>query len=706
MKRISIFTCTLLMFFSAGYINVYGSVKKSNQQTESKYINSGKFYSLIVGISSYDHNEYPSLKTPLHDAVEIGRILKKNYDFDVTVLKGNVKKNDIISALRKIHKIAGENDSVFIYFAGYGEIESLYDYGWWIPSDAKKKDIASYLDNRVVHALIRSMKARHVLLVSNSSFSKNYLDRPADINLNINNKQITALTRKRSRVCITFGENRPVATSSSSKYSLMGKNIISILKKHGGKVISSSKIYNKIFSFSKKRGKTPLYFTLKNTGDEKGEFVFKLKKRVIEEKSITSLAVKVDKEKGKKADISFALNVADFVILIDEKKIVLTGNLKYNLPVGRHTVKVSKKGFIAVKKDIYVKPESKNHIKINLVHEKKKTGRFFLEKHPLTARVSILRIKNKYVEGMSLDTGKYTIVTTASGYEKNTMHINIKEDIDNNYKVNLKPEPEFINSLNMKFVAIVKGSFMMGSPESENGRKKDEILHRVTMDNDFYIMDAEVTIGQWKKFVKETKYMTDAQTEEGAWIYSDFQWEKDEDSNWAEPGYSVNDSLPVTCISYNDVNAFLNWLNKKEKRNYRLPTEAEWEYVCRAKTKTCFSFGNCLSDKKANYDAGTPWNNCPKGEFRNTPVKVKSFKPNFFDVYDMHGNVSEWCSEIYKSYKMDAASVKDKDLYVVRGGAWETYAQGCRSASRDTIYKSDGYSNLGFRLVSDIKGEI
>ena len=697
MKRVFIFTFALFVFFSAGYINSYGSVKKK-QLAESKDFNSGQGYSLIVGISNYDHDDkYPLLKTPAVDAAEIGKILKANYGFDVTVLKGNVKKKHIISALRKIHKTAGENDSVFIYFAGYGEIESLYDYGWWIPSDAKKKDISSYLDNRVVHTLIRSMKAKHVLLVSNSSFSKVYLGKQADTNLNINKKQLADLTMKKSRVCITFGENRPVVMSSSSKYSLIGEKLISILKKHKTTSVSSRKIYNKILSFSKKSGKTPVYLTLKNTGDEKGEFVFE------PEASVIPVVVKIEKVKDTKAAVSFALNVKGAVILIDGKKMVLTEAGKYNLLLGRHTVSVSKKGFVPVEKDIYIKEIKTDTIKINLIPEKKKTGRLFFKKHPLTARISILEIKRKYKEGMSLDVGKYTIVSTASEYEKNKMVINIKENIDNNYTVTLKPVPAFINSLNMKFVAIDRGHFMMGSPLDEKGRKKDETLHRVNISNDFYIMDAEVTIGQWKKFIKETKYMTDAQTDEGAWIYSDFQWEKDEDSKWDEPGYTVNDFLPVTCVSYNDVKAFLNWINKKDKRNYRLPSESEWEYVCRAKTTTSFSFGNCLSDQKANYDAGILWNNCSKGEFRKTPLKVKSFKPNAFGVYDMHGNVSEWCSEIYKDY--NSAAGTDNQSYVVRGGAWETYPQDCRSAGRNESMASEGYSNLGFRLVSDIKGE-
>ena len=98
-----------------------------------------------------------------------------------------------------------------------------------------------------------------------------------------------------------------------------------------------------------------------------------------------------------------------------------------------------------------------------------------------------------------------------------------------------------------------------------------------------------------------------------------------------------------------------------------------------------------------------PWNNCPKGKFRKASLKVKTFKPNSFGVYDMHGNVSEWCDQIYKNYNDTTKTDKDSESYVIRGGAWESYAQNCRSASRNEGLKSDSYNNLGFRLVSDIQ---
>jgi formylglycine-generating enzyme required for sulfatase activity len=116
----------------------------------------------------------------------------------------------------------------------------------------------------------------------------------------------------------------------------------------------------------------------------------------------------------------------------------------------------------------------------------------------------------------------------------------------------------------------------------------------------------EVTVGQWRVFVRDTGYKSEAETGGGAYVWSNSKWEKKKGYYWDNPGFSQTDNYQVTCVSWNDVNAFIKWLSRKEGKTYRLPTEAEWEYAAKAGTDTPFAFGRCLSTDQANYDGKYP----------------------------------------------------------------------------------------------------
>ncbi|GBC60255.1 hypothetical protein DENIS_1206 [Desulfonema ishimotonii] len=167
------------------------------------------------------------------------------------------------------------------------------------------------------------------------------------------------------------------------------------------------------------------------------------------------------------------------------------------------------------------------------------------------------------------------------------------------------------NALGMNFVFIQPGTFMMGSPEDEPGRDDDETLHKITLTNGFYMQTTTVTQGQWKAVMGNN------------------------------PSYfkECGDNCPVESVSWDDAQAFIVKLGQSGSDGYRLPTEAEWEYACRAGTDTPFAFGKCLSTDQANYDGDYPLQGCPKGKYRKKPVPVASFDPNDFGLYDMHGNV-------------------------------------------------------------------
>ncbi len=277
----------------------------------------------------------------------------------------------------------------------------------------------------------------------------------------------------------------------------------------------------------------------------------------------------------------------------------------------------------------------------------------------------------------SVQPGRYRIKVTRDGYRTYETRVDLKEGKSERISAYLKKaekpvieplkpeeteedntEDKISNSLGMKFVYIAPGSFMMGSPGDEPSREDDEKQHKVTLTKGFYVQTTEVTQGQWKKIMGNN------------------------------PSYfkECGDDCPVEQVSWDDAQEFIKKLNKKEGKAYRLPTEAEWEYAARAGTTTPFAFGSCLSTDQANYDGNYPLEGCTKGKYREKTVTVASFASNSWGLYDMHGNVWEWCSDWYGEYPTgavtDPAGPGRGSYRVLRGGGWLNLACYCRSAGR------------------------
>ncbi|MBT3369101.1 MAG: SUMF1/EgtB/PvdO family nonheme iron enzyme, partial [Nitrospina sp.] len=233
---------------------------------------------------------------------------------------------------------------------------------------------------------------------------------------------------------------------------------------------------------------------------------------------------------------------------------------------------------------------------------------------------------------------------------------------------------EFSNKLGMEFSLIQPGTFTMGSLSDE----QEVTPHQVTLTKGFYIQKTEVTQGQWKKIMGMNP------------------------SFFKECG----DHCPVEQVSWNEVQQFIKQLNQLEGTiKYRLPTEAEWEYACRAGTKTFFSFGECLTSQEANYNGEHPFRQCKQGVFRKMPISAKASLENPWGLIGMHGNVWEWCQDWLDDYAsiavVDPLGPPSGSLRVIRGGAWNSYAKACRSGNRSGIEPTKRFANLGFRLVRD-----
>ena len=261
--------------------------------------------------------------------------------------------------------------------------------------------------------------------------------------------------------------------------------------------------------------------------------------------------------------------------------------------------------------------------------------------------------------------------------------------------------PTVVNSVGMGLVLIPAGEFLMGSPDSDtDALKSEKPQHRMFIAKPFYMGIHEVTVGQFRQFVEATGYETAAERDPekpGGWLAS-FQTSKGRwvsDMTWHSPGFRQTDQHPVVAVSWADADAFCRWLSEKEARTYRLPTEAEWEYACRAGTTAVRHTGDHSPDEVAWYAVNSGG--------RTHPVGRKP--PNAFGLYDMYGNAREWCADwhnanLYARRLEDpAAEPRQMNNRSVRGGCYMDAAQFLRSAIRINVEPTERMSNLGFRVV-------
>ena len=246
------------------------------------------------------------------------------------------------------------------------------------------------------------------------------------------------------------------------------------------------------------------------------------------------------------------------------------------------------------------------------------------------------------------------------------------------------------NEIELDMILVHGGNFLMGSPETEEDRRENEKLHLLTVKT-FFLGRYPVTQAQWR-IVAETYKQVNIELK-------------------PDPSKFKGDMHPVEQVSWYEAQEYCGRLAQRTKRHYYLPSEAEWEYACRAGTTTPFYFGSTISTKLANYDSNYIYANGVKGEYREKTTPVDNFKvANAWGLCDMHGNVYEWCQDHYGDYedtpKDDSALLTDNSdaNRVIRGGSWFNSPGNCRSACRVNDNPDDTYSNVGFRVSCSAPG--
>ena len=244
-------------------------------------------------------------------------------------------------------------------------------------------------------------------------------------------------------------------------------------------------------------------------------------------------------------------------------------------------------------------------------------------------------------------------------------------------QMNLKKKRVFDlgDGVKLEMVLIPAGTFMMGSPNSGKDPKHFETYHQVTISKPFYLGKYTVTQAQWLKVTEKN------------------------------PSLFQGGQLPVEGISWDDAMGFCVRLKEKFGESFRLPTEAEWEYACRAGTTTPYHFGDKLNGTQANCDGGFPYGTTKKGPYLEKTSPVGIYRSNAWGLFDMHGNVWEWCEDWYDSYPFDPVTdprgPEKGSFRVSRGGCWSSIGWFCRSALRSWNPPDRRSNCLGFRLALD-----
>ena len=275
---------------------------------------------------------------------------------------------------------------------------------------------------------------------------------------------------------------------------------------------------------------------------------------------------------------------------------------------------------------------------------------------------------------------------------------------------------EDISGVALEMVDIPGGTFLMGNTDAEANQVKKEWerngyeaevaaqrsrwetpQHAVRVPT-FYMGKFEVTQAQWRAVSRLPKVNRDLPNDPSTFKFR----------GYTLPTSFIGDSLPVQQVSWEDAKEFCERLSRATGRTYRLPTEAEWEYAARGGTTTVFHFGDTITPELVNYDGNRPYGSAPKGTDRQSPTPVGSLGyPNAFGLYDMHGNVFEWCldswHESYEGAPTDGSlweTAGDAQRRVIRGAAYNHGANHCRAAMRLGILATAASPSLGFRVVA------
>ena len=410
-------------------------------------------------------------------------------------------------------------------------------------------------------------------------------------------------------------------------------------------------------------------------------------------------------------------------IFIDDTKVGTTPYQMKKIKLGQHVVELRKTGYENYADMVTIKTGEVNKQLENvlLAAVRVPMGSLELTSSPTGAVITINRRQYGQTPKTLTDfeVGTYTVYFSKEGYQDLSQTVQVKDGKKETLAVTLnKKQPRVqyakaattmdgnrtftVNGVSFEMVAVKGGTFTMGatSEQGSDAESDEEPTHSVTL-SDYYIGQSEVTVGLFRTFINETGYRTDAEKEGWSYIWTGSSWDRKNGVNWkyganGRVRNSSEDNHPVINVSWNDAKAFCEWLARKTGHNFSLPTEAEWEYAARGGNKS-----NGYKYSGSNNIDNVAWYTSTTNDSGTKPVGTKS--PNELGIYDMSGNVWEWCQDWYGNYSSGSQSNPQGpsagSYRVLRGGGWCSFAGGCRVSYRFNYGPGGRSYNFGFRVV-------
>lgn len=627
------------------YAEDRGITVKGKKGAASAPISNTKYYALIIGNNNYKN--LPKLKTAVTDATEVERILKEHYSFETKLLLDATRK-EILSSINDYRKKLGQNDNFLIYYAGHGEFEKISGKAYWLPVDAQKDDPVDWIMADDITSNIKRIASRHILVVSDSCYSGT-LTRAVTTDLTTKGSReefVKKMMERPSRTLMASGGNEPVADEGSGGHSVFAAAILDALEDADKNVFTAEEMFHSRVKVvvAGKSEQVPEYNDIRNSGHEGGDFVFQHSRPVKGTESEASAGSGLKPEPA----IDLSLQPEPLVPVKEPK------DIDFSLEeLEKKRLEREKQMGIKSEKTLLDTRTQKMKTAFNKVmeYEKKKIN-------PEDKAEAWKYFKDTFNED------------NPYSQEDDAMRQKAKEQTE--HWLAMAKRPKGGAGKGVEGMVFVKGGcFEMGDTSGE-GESYEKPSHAVCL-ADFYIAEAEVTQAEWQDIMgNNPSYFKDCA------------------------------ACPVENISWNDIQEYIKKLNEKTGKNYRLPTEAEWEYAARSGGKKEKWAGTGAESELGEY----AWygNNSEK---KTHPVKQK--KPNGLGLYDMSGNVWEWVSDWYdgryyeSSPKNNPNGPSSGSEHALRGGSWLDNPKRFRLTSRSWHYPVYRDNHFGFRLASSAR---
>lgn len=685
----------------------------------------GRNFLLLIGINTYTH--FPNLENARRDTETFRDLLHQKYQFEpehtIALFDENATRRNILQKLKQYAKSLTANDNLLIYHAGHGYFDESLSLGYFIPSEGEKRDDSTFVSNTDIRDRIRAIQAHHIFLITDSCFSGSLLRSVGG------NRYEQTVDQNPSRWVFASGRIEKVEDGLVGRHSPFAKYLLMYLRKNKKPRLSASELINDVKQATANNSdQTPVDGILLKTEDLGGEFVFDLK---FDENSAwgkkASTQRMKEQEAGRKRQLELLVQQVEAVF--EERQYAMAMNLlkqAFTIAKPQEKAKLNKLNQQIFNERCF--EEDYENAQAAYKVEDYKLACSFIEKalkYPARNRSKALELKTRcealipsrwqrFWENLPLKYGGIAIISLLFvvgiyrwGWSDDPSPINqvdgLSKDASSNAQSTLSVDPRTTNKLPVDFpipvmIPIKGGTFQMGSSQSPDA---EEFIHQVAV-SDFELGETEVTIAQFNAFIEASGYRTEAEMETGSYIIESEKWIKKKGINWEDDengNVRPHSELmyPVIHVSWTDATLYCQWLSNQTGRKWRLPTEAEWEYAARGgqQTKNTKYAGSNELHEVAWYSENA----------RNQPQPVNMRIPNELGLYDMSGNVWEWCNDWYSSsYYLISPGENPQGTdsgshRVIRGGGWGNNPINCRVASRYKRAPTNKFSNLGFRVV-------